>query len=464
MREILEKTVEHALKLGSEYADIRVERVATREITACKGIIEKAVSGVDAGAAMRVLVNGAWGYASTSTLNLNDLKASIEKAVKMARANSEKLPKAERVKLAEVKTVEDTVKIRVKKSLNAMDISEKISFILEVDEIIRSYSPKIVSTDIRYGDIVGKKILLTSEGTYIVMDVSRAYISMTAIAKEGARIQSYRTRIGGKGGFEKIEREDPLGEAKRAASKAVEMLKAKPAPSGRFTVIADPFHIGVFAHEALGHACEADLVTSGQSVVAGKLGEQIGSEVVTIYDDSTVDFWGSEKYDDEGVPTRKRVLIENGVLKEYITSRESAAKLGVEPNGGGRAMNYNYAPIVRMSNTYVAPGDYSFEELIEDIKYGIYVKDSRGGQVDPAMGTFQFNAQEAYLIENGEITTPLLDVSLSGLTLETLKNIDAVGKDLKLSIGFCGKGGQYVPVGTGGPHVRIKEVVVGGMR
>jgi len=229
-------------------------------------------------------------------------------------------------------------------------------------------------------------------------------------------------------------------------------------------VIADPELAGVFAHEAVGHACEGDHVITGESVLQNKIGQTIGSEHVTIYDDPTYPHgWGSFKYDMEGVLARKRLLIERGILKEFITNREVAAKLGVASNGGARAQSYAFRPIVRMSNTCIATGDHTFEEMLEDIDHGIYLKGTRGGQVDPAKGTFQFSAMEAFMIEHGKITTPLLDVSLSGLTLETLKNIDAVAKDFDIHIGYCGKEAQSVPAGDGSPHVRIRNAVVGGM-
>jgi len=164
----------------------------------------------------------------------------------------------------------------------------------------------------------------------------------------------------------------------------------------------------------------------------------------------------------EGVPAKKRLLIDRGILKDFITNREVAAKLNMNPNGGARAQSYAFRPIVRMSNTYIAEGDSTFEEMLKDIEHGVYVKATRGGQVDPAKGTFQFSAEEAYKIENGEVTTPLLDVSLSGLTLEILHNIDAVAKDFAYDIGSCGKEDQFVPAGHGSPHIRIKSAVVGG--
>jgi TldD protein len=309
---------------------------------------------------------------------------------------------------------------------------------------------------------MGQKVVISSDGANILTNLSRVYSSVNAVAKQADKLTSARERLGKIGGYELFQEEDGQKIMKKAAERAVNLLKAKPAPSGRFTVIVDPRLAGVFAHEAVGHGCEADLIIAGESILAGKIGKVVGSELVSIYDDSTLaGGWGSEKYDDEGVPTKKRLLIEKGVLKGYITNKEASAKLNMEPNGGARAESYAYPPIVRMSDTYIARGSQTFEELLEGIDYGVYLKASRGGQVDTAKGTFQFNAEEAGLIEKGELTTPLLDVSLSGVTLETLHNIDAVAKDFEISLGFCGKG-QTVPAGDGSPHIRIKNALVGG--
>jgi TldD protein len=228
-------------------------------------------------------------------------------------------------------------------------------------------------------------------------------------------------------------------------------------------VIADPDLAGVFAHEAVGHASEADLVSTGDSCFAGRIGERIGSEMVTIRDDATVPGMnGRMVYDDEGVKAGNKVLIRKGILNDFIQSRETAAKLNMTPNGGARAESYHGRPLVRMSNTFFEKGDRDFKELLEGVKLGVYAKGTRGGQVNTAQGFFQFNAQESYLIENGEITKPLRDVSLSGRTLDILKLIDGVGKDKDLTgVGICGKG-QMVPVGDGGPHIRIARCVVGG--
>ncbi|MBA3043545.1 TldD/PmbA family protein, partial [archaeon] len=304
---------------------------------------------------------------------------------------------------------------------------------------------------------------LNSEGSDIYSGVPRVVAQADLIAKKDENLIGYRVRVGGTSGFEIFDSNDPVEKGVCAAKSAVRILSAEKSPSGRFPVIANPDLTGVFAHEALGHAAEADSVISGESILEKRIGEKVASELVTIYDDPTMENgFGSFPYDDEGLKGSKKILIENGVLKNFILNRETAFKLGMNPNGGARAESFAVRPLVRMSNTMIEKGNYSFDELIEDIKYGVYAKGTRGGQVDTAKGSFQFSAQEAWLIEHGEVTKPLKDLSLSGLTLETLKNIDAVAKDVRFGEpGFCGKG-QLVPVGDGGPHIRIKEVLIGG--
>jgi Predicted Zn-dependent proteases and their inactivated homologs len=293
------------------------------------------------------------------------------------------------------------------------------------------------------------------------MDETRVALFLNAVASDGSGIQFGHKSCGGTGGFEILEREDIEELGRRTGEKAVRLLKASSPPSGRFDIVTDPELTGVFIHEALGHAAEADLILQGDSILEGKLGEKIASEGVTIIDDPTIDGFGSYSYDAEGVRATETVLVENGVLTSLLNSRETAFKLGLEPSGNARSA-IGDQPIVRMSNTYLKPGDLSFDELIEDIQNGVYLRGSRGGQVDTGKGIFQFNAAESFRIQDGEIAEPVKDVSLSGNVLETLKNVDGVGSDFRLGIGFCGKSGQSVPVGDGGPHVRIRNAMVGG--
>jgi len=457
------KVLDYSAKLGSEYTDVREEAISSTSIVVGDMTVDQATSSFGEGAGFRVLANGAWGFSATSDLSRDEIMKSVEVAFRMAKRTGEKLQ--EKVKLAKIKAVQDSLKTEAKTAFSEISIDEKISLTLKLSKIIKEI-PNIASASVTYMDSYGKSLFLSSEGSRITAEPSRGTIILVAVAKEGDKIRQYRKRIGGIGGFEKLLENKPESVAKDVAERASALLKAEQAPGGRFTVVADSDHIGVFAHEAVGHATEADFVISGESILTGRLGEKVGSEDVTIYDDPTfLGGYGSFKYDSEGTPAEKRTLIEKGILKTYILNKEAAAKLNFKPNGGARAQGYHFRPIPRMSNTYIGPGDYSFEELIEDIDTGVYVKGTRGGQVNIAIGSFQFSAQEAFMIEKGKVTKPLLDVSLSGLTLETLSNIDAVGKDFSMTnIGFCGKADQSnLPVGNGGPSVRIQNVVLGGV-
>ncbi len=250
---------------------------------------------------------------------------------------------------------------------------------------------------------------------------------------------------------------------KKAAKKAINMLHSDYVPGGRYPIVMGEKLTGVFIHEALGHACEADLVLQGDSVLEGMIGEKIADENVTIYDDPTLENkFGSFYYDSEGVRARKTYVVKDGILREFLHSRETAFLMGKESNGKARSQGYSYPPLVRMSNVCLDPRDWKFDEIIADTKFGIYVDGSRGGQVDTGTGIFQFNAEEAYLIEKGEIKQPLRDVSFSGNILDTLKSVDAIGDTVEFSIGVCGKAGQGVPVGDGGPKTRVSSVLIGG--
>ena len=282
-------------------------------------------------------------------------------------------------------------------------------------------------------------------------------------ARDGDDVVSYRSRTGGEGGLELIEATDLGNMGRTCRESAIRLLSAERAPSGKMTLVADRDLTGVYIHEALGHPCEADLVAAGDSCLEGKLGEKIGSDIVTVIDDPMIrGGYGAYPIDDEGVDTRTKSLIENGVLTDYLNHRETAHKFDLIPNGAARAQDGLHHPLVRMSNTMIMGGNHrDLDELIEDIDHGVFACGSRGGQVDTGRGSFQFAAQEAWLIENGELTNPLKDVSVSGMTLQILKQVDGLTRDAALAApGFCGKG-QTVPVGDGGPLMRIKEALVG---
>jgi TldD protein len=304
---------------------------------------------------------------------------------------------------------------------------------------------------------------LTTEGTRLEHGQTRVIAIANLTGRREGVISSFRVRVGGVGGFEVFSAQDPVERTSSGVRSLETLLGAGRAPGGRMTAIVDPDMTGVLAHEAFGHASEADLVLAGESILDGRLGEKLGADGVTIFDDPTIPgAFGSFPFDDEGVRATRKVLMEDGVLTSFIHSRETAGRMGHEPNGAARCQDHGSRPLVRMSNTCIGPGDMSREELFEGVKEGIYLKGTRGGEVDVAKGTFQFGAQEAFLVKGGEVTRPLRDVALMGSILDTLMNVDGIGRDFRLaSPGFCGKG-QTVPVGDGGPHVRFHDAVVGG--
>ena len=436
-----------------DYIDIRSGISDNTSILMKDGNVDEINTGMSLGARIRVLNNGAWGFAYTTDLSkLNDI---TETAIKLSSSLKGD------VKLSESEVIKDKTAVDVKIPFKDVSIDEKKEMMKETSDA--ATIDKVNSTTAGYSDSEINELFMNSEGSQIQVKTSRIRMALNASATDGEIIQFGHGSLGGVKGFEAVAERDLEEFGRSIGEKAVRLLDAKPAPSGQFTVVADPELTGVLIHEALGHATEGDLILQNDSILKGRIGEQIASDIVNIFDDaSRKDGFGYYPYDVEGVKTKPNQLVKDGKLISLLNSRETSSQLGMKSSGNARSI-ISEKPIVRMSNTYLQPGDNTFEELIEDIHDGIYLKGSRGGQVDTGKGIFQFNAAEGYLIENGELKTPLRDVSLSGNILETLKNIDAIGNDFKLSVGFCGKGGQTAPVGDGGPHTRILNALVGGM-
>ncbi len=449
---MVKKLLESAVDKGAEYCDIRKEKWYRTILYLKDGVPETVVQGEEEGAMVRVLYGNGWGYVGTADLDILD--KTIDRAFQMAK-NSHKLRKQE-TGLADVDILQEKVKMPMKENFIDVGPEEKLEFLRDVEDRLKK--DFVNSTDIRYRDLLVKKEIITSEGAHIEMEIPRLVTYMIITGKSDT-IQMATQATGGTGGFELTE--NAYDDVETVLDMLKSLLEAKTPPSGKMPVVMDPHLTGVFSHEAFGHAAEGDLVASGNSCLKGKLGEKVASDIVTIKDDPTMDGYGSFPFDDEGTKAGNRVLVKDGILNDFILDRENAWKLDMEPNGGARAEDFRVKPLVRMSNTIMEPGDMSFEELIEDIDKGIYAKSTSGGQVSPAQGTFQFNAQVAYLIENGEIVKPLRNVSFNGFTLETLQNIVGISKHTDTGIGHCGKG-QSASVTDGGADVLISEVTVGG--
>ena len=436
-----------------DYMDVRAGMSNNTSILMKDGDVDEINTGISLGARIRVLKNGAWGFAYTT--DLSKLNEITDTAIQLSNSLTGD------VELSESEVIEDKVKVDVKIPFKDISIEEKKEIMKDANDA--ASIEKVNSTTVSYSDGEINEIFMNSEGSEIQTVTSKIRMALNASATDGEIIQFGHGSIGGVKGFELIRETDIEGFGREIGEKAVRLLEAEAAPSGKYPVIADPQLTGVLIHEALGHAVEGDLILQNDSILKDKMGEMIASDIVNIFDDASLkDGFGYYPYDVEGVKTKPNQLVKDGKLVSLLNSRETASKFGMKSSGNARSI-ISDQPIVRMSNTYLQPGDSSFEELFEDVDDGIYLKGSRGGQVDTGKGIFQFNAAEGYLIKNGEITTPLRDVSLSGNILETLKNIDAIGNDFELSVGFCGKDGQTAPVGDGGPHTRILNALVGGM-
>jgi TldD protein len=459
LKDTLAKVIEVASqKFGAEYAEIRAQKLFKTMLTLKEGRVEAAKQGIENGAALRVLVKGAWGFASVGALDLEALTEAISDACGMANAASSRLKNP--IKLAPTKAVEDKVKARPRKDPSRISIEDKISMTSAMNKVILGYDKRMKSCTIDYLDLTGANYFINNEGSYIEQDKLYVWSRVMATASEADVFTFSREEIGSTSGYEIFDLETPEIVGERTAKRAIEQLKAKPTKGGTFPVILGPNVVGVFVHEAFGHLAEADLTLSG-SILFDKLGKKIASEVVTFYDDGTINgAFGSYRYDDEGVPAEKTLLIKDGVVVGLMHNRETAHKLKAKPTGNARAEDFRVEPIIRMRNTCMEPKDYSFEELIEGVKTGYYFKNFRGGQAN-LDGTFQVGIQEAYEIVNGELGEPARNASISGNTLETLLEVDAVGKDFELWPGRCGKG-QTAFESDGGPHIRVNGVLVGG--
>jgi len=445
-------------KFGAAYAEARAQKLNKTMLTVKEEKVEAAKEGIENGVAIRVLVNGAWGFASVGSFDTRVLADAVSHACRMAKAASLKLKSP--IKLSESKAIEDRVLARPKKNPAEISVENKIKTLLVFARNVLGHDERIKSCTIDYLDLIGTSYFMNSEGTYIEQDKLYVWSRILATAKEGDIYTFSREEVGSTAGYEVFDVETPEVVGERVAKRAMDQLKAKPPKGGTFPVVLGPNVVGVFVHEAFGHLAEADLTLSG-SVLIDKLGKKVASEVVTIYDDGTIEgAFGSFKYDDEGVPAQKTLLVKDGVVVGLMHNKETAEKFNTQPTGNARAEDFRVEPIIRMRNTFMAPRDHSFEELIEDIKFGYYFKSFRGGQAN-LDGTFQVGIQEGYEIVKGEISVPVCNASISGNTLETLNKVDAIGKDFELWPGRCGKG-QTAFVCDGGPHVRVLEVLVGG--
>ena len=441
-------------KYGADYIEIRLEESRSSQIGYRGRELESVGLSEAAGGNVRALVKGGWGFASFNSFE--GLRDRIKLAVEQAR-----LAATGKSHLAEIPPIIDRVAPEVDRDPTKIPLARKKELMDEYNQAIWG-TEGLKTSVIGYGDGKKKTIFLNSEGSHIEQQRADINLRLSAVAAADGDVQQSGLSLGSRGDFNAIlGLHDKVAEMAR---KAAELLKAPQAKGGEYPVVLDPVLAGVFVHEAFGHLSESDFVYENDRMKElMMLGKRFGSQELNIIDSALEPgLRGSYKYDDEGVSASRTYLVREGLLSGRLHSRETAGKMGEKPGGNARAISYRYPPIVRMSNTYIEPRDASFEDIIADVKEGIYAKNWYGGTT--SMEMFTFSACEAYMIRNGKIAEAVRPVVLSGNVFTTLKNIDAIGNDLDFNQGGgCGKGEQSpLPVSNGSPHIRIKKCLVGG--
>jgi TldD protein len=450
---LAERVLARALANGGRFAELFAERRSGLSMSIDESRIESVQGGAEEGAGVRVVAGATTYFAHVDGLDPADLERAAEEAASAVRGG-----RAEPRALEAVAAAPQQIERRPEE----VEAERKAALLRELDERGRSQGAEIAQFTASYAEARREIAVANSEGLLSGDDRTRVRIGTQAVARRKATVETGAETLGAHRGFELLE-DDPGLIAEQAARKALTLLDAGPAPSGSMPVVVGGGFGGVLFHEMTGHGLEADHIQKGASVYVGRLGEQVAQPLLNAYDDGRLpNEWGTDSIDDEGTPTQKTQVIEEGRLTSYLYDHLTAERDRVASTGNGRRESFRHLPIPRMTNTYIAPGEASAEQMIAEIERGFYAVSFAGGQVDPATGDFVFGVSEGYLIEAGEVTRPCRGATLIGNCLEALAAIDAVGEDFFMKTGICGKGGQKVPVGTGQGHVRVGAMTVGG--
>ncbi len=454
--DVVERVLHEALRRGGDLAEVFAEDRRSTAATLDDGRVEEVASSEERGAGIRVLCGETTGFAYTADLSERGLVEAARTASAVARGRgasvqvappggSRPTPGAVRLPPEEVPT------------------ADKVALLRQADDAARASNASVAQVSASYGDARRRILVARSDGVFAEDDQVRTRLSVTCVAAGDSGMQTGFESVARTAGFEVFDERAAGDVAGQAARRAVAKLAARPAPSGMLPVILAAGSGGILFHEACGHGLEADHIVKDASVYAHKLGEPVASPLVTLVDDGTMPGeWGASAIDDEGWPAQRNVLIERGVLTDYMWDLVRARREGRAPGGNGRRQSYRDLPMVRMTNTFITAGEGEPDDIIASTPYGVYVAKLGGGQVNTATGDFVFGTVEAYLVENGRVTEPLRDANLVGNGPEILRRVDAVAGDFATSPGTCGKDGQNVPVGCGQPTLRISGVTVGG--
>jgi TldD protein len=456
----LERYLAAALSEGGDYADLYFEYTTTSSIFLDESLVKSATEGISVGCGVRVLAGEQTGYAYTDDL-------TPEKILKAARIAARIASGPAHVSTVGLTTVEPRNNLySVPVPSTERDLTEKLDLVLRGDGAARAYDPRIRQVRVSYGDQVRHILMAGSDGRAVTDFQPLVRLGVFTIAQENGNLQSGSSGGGGRVGLEFFQGENsPESFAREAARQAVVQLAAREAPAGEMEVVLGPGWPGILLHEAVGHGLEADFNRKGISAFCGRIGQRVASELCTVVDDGTIPGRrGSLNVDDEGAPTARTVLIENGILRGYLQDRLSASVMKSTRTGNGRRESYEHIPMPRMTNTCMLAGSEDPQEIIRSVRRGLYAVYFGGGQVDITNGKFVFSASEAYLIEDGKVTAPVKGATLIGDGPTVLTRVTAVGNDLRLDpgIGTCGKDGQSVPVGVGIPTIKVSRLTVGG--
>jgi TldD protein len=462
---LMERCLGEALSVGGEYADLYFESVTSTSLGIDEGLVKTASQGISVGCGIRVVSGERTGFAYTDDLSSERLLRAARTAALIASGPATQI--ASGFRHTETPSLYPIAGL----STDA-EIAEKLALIRRADKAARDFDPRITQVRAGINDELRRILIAASDGTFASDTQPLARLNVFVIAKDTRLSEDGGgTARGTSGGGGRVTLDffegskSPEHFAREAARTAILQLGAAEAPAGEMEVVLGPGWPGVLLHEAVGHGLEADFNRKKTSAFAGLIGQKVASEKVTVVDNGTMpNRRGSLNVDDEGVPTRETVLIENGILKGYLTDKMSARLMGTESTGSGRRESYHHITMPRMTNTYMLSGQDVPEDIIKSVKRGLYAVNFGGGQVDITNGKFVFSASEAYLIEDGKVTRPVKGATLIGNGPEALKYVSMVGNDLALDegIGTCGKAGQSVPVGVGMPTVKLDRMTVGG--
>jgi TldD protein len=457
-KSVIEEVLAVALSTGGDFAEVFVEDRFTNNLLLQSGKVETSLSGRDFGVGIRVFK----GFNSVYAYTTDGSKAGLLKAA----GTISQAVKGETI-IQPNALVKETIPTAHPIPINPREVDKfrKVGVMKKAYEIAKNYHSSIQQVMVRYFDEEQNVLIANSEGKFVEDTLVRSRLALQAIAGRGNQMETGFYGPGAHKGFEFMENVNLEHYAGEAARIAVTMLDAAPSPSGKFPVIIDNEFGGVIFHEACGHGLEATSVAKNNSVFANRIGEKVASDLVTYIDDGTLaNEWGSLTIDDEGEKVRKNVLIENGILKGYLIDKLNGRRMGMDSTGSGRRQSYRFAPTSRMTNTYIANGLSTRDEILSNTEHGIYARYMGGGQVNPATGDYNFAVMEAYEVKNGKLGKPLKGATLIGNGPKTLQLVDRVGNNLDHGAGMCGSVSGSLPVNVGQPVLRISEMTVGGRK